>query len=229
MAKTEHYYTKFEEGKFYHIYKRSIDRQPLFKSDANYRFFLKKFDLYLSNVLDVYAYCLLGNHFHLLIRVKENLEVIDPISDFSVHDIVSKQFRIFFQSYALAFNIQHKRTGTLFQTPFKRAMVNDEFYLIRLIYYIHSNPQKHKLVVNFRDWKWSSYDRILLDTDSKLKKQEVLDWFGGKAEYLNFTQKFTRLYCLTSFDNLLCKALQGCQNLMRLATSKTDAFSTTNA
>lgn len=66
MAKIEHYYTKFEEGKFYHIYNRSIDRQLLFKSDANYSFFLKKFDQYLSSVLDVYAYCLLENHFHLL-------------------------------------------------------------------------------------------------------------------------------------------------------------------
>ncbi|WP_307533220.1 hypothetical protein [Pedobacter sp. W3I1] len=186
MAKTEHYYTKFEQGKFYHIYNRSIDRQPLFKSDANYRFFLKKFDLYLSNVLDVYAYCLLGNHFHLLIRVKESLKANDPISEFSVHDIVSKQFRIFFQSYALAFNIQHKRIGTLFQTPFKRAEINDEFYLSGLIYYIHANPQKHKLIADFRDWKWSSYNRILLDTDTKLKKQEVLDWFGGKAGYLKF-------------------------------------------
>jgi len=186
MAKTAHYYTKFEEGKFYHIYNRSIDRQPLFKSDANYRFFLKKFDQYLSNVLDVYAFCLLGNHFHLLIQVKESLASIDPNGDFSVHDIVSKQFRIFFQSYALAFNIQHKRIGTLFQTPFKRAEINDEFYLSRLIYYIHANPQKHNLISDFRDWKWSSYKRILLETDTKLKKQEVLDWFGGKAEYLKF-------------------------------------------
>jgi putative transposase len=186
MAKTEHYYTKFEEGKFYHIYNRSIDRQLLFKSDANYKFFLEKFDQYLSKVLDVYAFCLLGNHFHLLIRVKESLRVIKTIGDFSAHDIVSKQFRIFFQSYALAFNIQHKRIGTLFQTPFKRALINDEFYLSRLIYYIHANPQKHNLISDFREWKWSSYRRILLETDTKLKKQEVLDWFGGKAEYLKF-------------------------------------------
>jgi len=188
MAKTEHYYTKFEEGKFYHIYNRSVDRQPLFKSDANYRFFLKKFDQYLSKVLYVYAYCLLGNHFHLLVRVKESLN--DPIRDFSVHDIVSKQFRIFFQSYALAFNVQHKRIGTLFQTPFKRVKINDESYLIRLIYYIHSNPQMHNLVVSFKDWKWSSYNRILLDKGSKLKKQEVLDWFGGKPEYVKFHTDF---------------------------------------
>ncbi|TBO45191.1 hypothetical protein [Pedobacter kyonggii] len=90
MAKTEHYYTKFEEGKFYHVYNRSIDRQPLFKSDANYRFFLKRFDQYLSNVLDVYAFCLLGNHFHLLILVKENLKDLNH-NNLSIHDLVSKQ------------------------------------------------------------------------------------------------------------------------------------------
>ncbi len=198
MAKTEHYYTKFEEGKFYHIYNRSIDCQPLFKSDANYKFFLKKFDQYLSSVLDVYAYCLLGNHFHLLIRVKENLKNLKR-NNLSIHDIVSKQFRVFFQSYALAFNIQHKRIGTLFQTPFKRAKINDEFYLSRLIYYIHANPQKHNLIYDFREWKWSSYSRILLETDTKLKKQEILDWFGGKAAYLKF---HTEIHEAILFDEL---------------------------
>jgi putative transposase len=184
MAKTEHYFTKFEEGSFYHIYNRSIDNQPLFKSDENCRFFLKKIDQYLSTVLSVYAFCLLGNHFHLLIRVNDDLK--SKLNDKSIHEIVSKQFRLVFQSYAMAFNIQNNRTGSLFQTPFKRSHVTDEHYFTKLVYYIHSNPQKHKLISDFRDWKWSSYARILVDTNTKLKKLEVLDWFGGKAEYLRY-------------------------------------------
>ena len=63
MAKTEHYHTKFEEGKFYHIYNRAIDRQHMFKSTENYLYFLKRFDFYLSDVVQVYAYCLLDNIF----------------------------------------------------------------------------------------------------------------------------------------------------------------------
>jgi putative transposase len=71
MTKLEHYHTKFEEGNFYHIYNRTVDKQPMFRSDANYEYFLKKYDEYLSPVIDTYAYCLLGNHFHLLIHVQE--------------------------------------------------------------------------------------------------------------------------------------------------------------
>src|SRR5438045_3487929 len=99
MAYTEHYHTKFEEGKFYHIYNRSVDRQPLFKSDGNYRFFLQKYDLYLSPVIDTYAYSLLGNHFHLLVRINDlasfralDLSTFQKLTNLTDHDVVSRQF-----------------------------------------------------------------------------------------------------------------------------------------
>jgi len=76
MAKTKHYYTKFEEGRYYHIYNRTADKQAMFRNDANYHFFLKRYDEYISPIAETYAYCLLGNHFHLLIRVKENLHAL---------------------------------------------------------------------------------------------------------------------------------------------------------
>jgi putative transposase len=190
MAKEEHYYTKFEEGKFYHIYNRTIDKKPMFANDGNNKFFLQKLRIYLSGVADVYAYCLLDNHFHILIRVKENMSnyrLVNQIEDtIDTHLIISKQFRVFFQSYALAFNKQQNRFGTLFQTPFKRALVNDDDYFTHLIYYIHSNPQKHNLIGDFRDWEWSSYKGIISTKPSRLMKDEVLKWFGSEQEYLNF-------------------------------------------
>ncbi len=189
MALTEHYHTKFEEGKFYHIYNRSVDRKPLFNNDSNCEYFLRKYDHYLSAVIDTYAYCLLGNHFHLLIRVQDltkykesnNLPIAKP-----AHDIVSHQLRKFFQSYAMAFNKQNERIGTLFQTPFKRALVDNDQYFTQLIYYIHANPQLHGLIDDFKDWEWSSYKRILAERPSKLKKREVIEWFGGKDAYQSF-------------------------------------------
>ena len=96
MAKIEHYHTKFEAGKFYHIYNRAIDRQPMFKSAENYAHFLRRFDFYLAEVIEVYAYCLLDNHFHFLIRVTDNLAKTKSNLELSVHEIVSKQFRLFF-------------------------------------------------------------------------------------------------------------------------------------
>lgn len=202
MAKTAHYYTQFEPDQYYHIYNRTIDKQAMFKSEANYEFFLKKYDEYLSPVTDLFAYCLLGNHFHCLIRVRS----VDHLSGFSInpnlkesagysnlgngdltskspHEIISHQFRKFFQSYSMAFNKQQGRVGTLFQTPFKRVLIDSDTYFTQMVYYIHANPQHHGLTNDFRDWKWSSYKRILLDKPTKLKKSEVINWFGDKAAY----------------------------------------------
>ena len=196
MAKVAHYYTKFEAGNFYHIYNRTVDKKPMFKNDGNYEFFLRKYDEYLSAVVDTYAYCLLGNHFHMLIRIKQDLTTSQDLTTFqklsnlkntynpkTTHDIVSHQFRKFFQSYAMAFNKQHDRVGTLFQTPFKRAHLDSDAYFTGLIYYIHANPQNHGLIADFRDWRWSSYNRILTLKPSKLKKQEVIEWFHDKISY----------------------------------------------
>ena len=183
MAIVEHYYTKFEEEKFYHIYNRSIDKKPMFCNDGNYEYFLKKYDAYLSAVIDTYAYCLLGNHFHLLVRIKD-LTTFKKLSNLpdnkSIHDIVSHQFRKFFQCYAMSFNKQQNRTGTLFQTPFKRVLVKDDSYFGRLIYYIHANPETHQLIKDFREWKWSSYQSMLIEKKTQLKKQQVFEWFGNK-------------------------------------------------
>ena len=71
MALTRHYYTKFEAGCFYHVYNRSVDRKPMFRSDANYEYFLHRYDHYISGYAETYAYSLMNNHFHLLIRVKD--------------------------------------------------------------------------------------------------------------------------------------------------------------
>jgi len=202
MAHTEHYHTKFEEECFYHVYNRSVDKKPMFKSDRNYKFFIKKFDAYLSPVLDTYAFCLLGNHFHLLVKVRhsKDLSTFEKLTNQepnkkSIHDLVSHQFRKFFQSYAMAFNKEQSRTGTLFQTPFKRALVDKDEYFNKLIYYIHANPQIHGLTNNFKFWQWSSYNRIIIDKESHLQKEAVLDWFGGKQNYIDFhTQNQTHLF-----------------------------------
>jgi len=183
MALTQHYYIKFEEGCFYHVYNRSVDRKPMFKSDANYEYFLQRYDYYISDYAETYAYCLMNNHFHLLIRVRDlDLTTFEKLSN--LHDAVSRQFRKLFQSYAMAFNKQQDRIGTLFQTPFKRALVDNEKYFTKLVYYIHANPQMHGFIDDFREYPWSSYGRILMPRPTKLRKQEVLGWFGGREEFV---------------------------------------------
>jgi putative transposase len=191
MAKKAHYLTHFEAGRFYHVYNRTVDKKPMFKTTRNYEFFLKKYDHYLSPVLDTYAYNLLGNHFHLMVRIKSYLELatfkkLPTLDALTTHQIVSHQFQKFFQSYAMAFNKQENRTGALFQEPFKRALIDNDAYFTRLVFYIHTNASHHNLVENFRDWSWSSYGRIMIEKPSRLMKKEVLDWFGGNEQYLVF-------------------------------------------
>jgi len=186
MAKTEHYYTRFENDGIYHVYNRTVDRKPMFTSDENYAYFIRQFDKYLSKYIKIYAYNLLGNHFHFMIKVNDltdlttfeklsNLEL--PNQQKTTHDIVSHQFKKFFQSYAMAFNKEQKRIGTLFQTPFKRVRLDDVNYLRELACYINTNAQKHNLVKDFRDWKWSSYHNIISNKETKLLKEELISYF----------------------------------------------------
>jgi putative transposase len=200
MAKKEHYYTRFENDGIYHVYNRTVDRKPMFRSDKNYAYFVRQFDKYLSDYIKIYSYNLLGNHFHFMIKVNDltdlttsqNLSNLNdenkvetdlatskklPYQQKTTYDIVSHQFKKFFQSYAMAFNKEQNRIGTLFQTPFKRVRVEDENYLRELACYINTNAQKHNLVKDFTDWKWSSYHNILSNKDTKLLKEEVIGYF----------------------------------------------------
>jgi len=84
----------------------------------------------------------------------------------------------------LAFNKQQGRTGTLFETPFKRAHVQSQQYLVQLVYYIHANPQAHGLTEDFRDWRWSSFRAIASDGDTQLERMAVISWFGDRENFL---------------------------------------------
>ncbi len=206
MAKKEHYYTRFENDGIYHIYNRSVDRKPMFTSDENYRYFIRQFDKYMSDYIKIYAYNLLGNHFHFMIKVndltdlttfKKSANLKLPNKQKTTHDIVSHQFKKLFQSYAMAFNKEQNRIGTLFQTPFKRVRVEDGNYLRELACYINTNAQKHNLVKDFRDWKWSSYHNTISNKDTKLLKGELISYFD---EIDNF--KYCHLEYASKIDSI---------------------------
>jgi putative transposase len=97
---------------------------------------------------------------------------------------VSDQFSNFFNAYAKAINKAYGRTGSLFQHPFGRVPITSDRQFWNVIAYIHQNPQKHKFVKDFRDWKYSSYGIILSDVKTSVNRSEVLRWFGNKEEYL---------------------------------------------
>ncbi len=191
MAKTSHYYVQFEPDCYYHVFNRAIDRKALFASEGNYAYFLKQYDKFLSPLVSTLSYALPGNHFHLGIRVRplhdlttfRKLSNLDPSRFSTPHALISHQFQRFFQSYAMAFNRQQNRMGTLFQTPFKRCAVDPDD-LPRLILYHHLNPQRHGLIYDFRQYPWTSYSSYLSDQPSRLPRAEVLALFGGKEGFI---------------------------------------------
>ena len=147
---------------------------------------------YISPVAETYSYCLLKNHFHFLIKIKEqdplntfyteNFPLSNPNQDEGLHTadfVVSKQFARLFSSYTQSINKSVVRTGSLIETPFKRIEVKSNVHLYKLLWYIHFNPQKHGFIKDFRDYPHSSYQSFIQIKSTKLKRDEVLNWFGG--------------------------------------------------
>ena len=175
-----------EKDGYYHIYNRGINSCLIFENDENKKFFLKQLAKYLIDKISIFAYCLMDNHFHIVIQLNENEE------------IVTQAFSNFFNSYAKAFNKQIGRTGSLFEKHFKRIKLNDEDYLKQLIIYVHLNP-KHHLDLNFQDYKFSSYQAFISDKETKIEREEVLELFGGIENFVFchihkndiLTEKFT--------------------------------------
>jgi len=185
---TNNLFQPLHENCFYHIYNRGNNGDNIFYKHENYNYFLRKYDQYLSDYLETYAYSLLPNHFHLLVRVKDKVQPIKTGTKtyLEADKILSEAFRRFFTSYAKSINEQQGRTGSLFQKNFKRKLVDSEVYFTQLIYYIHANAQNHGIIDDFKLYPYSSYGRILLDTQSKLFKKEVLEWFGSKDAYIDY-------------------------------------------
>ncbi len=183
-----------EPDKFYHIYNRGVNGEIIFKSDRNYSFFLSKIKDNLLPVCDIYAYCLLPNHFHFLIKVKSEvcLESLVKVSNLDkakegLHapkNIFSKQFSKIFNSYSQAFNKENNRHGALIESPFKRKQINSDEYLRKVILYIHRNPQNHGLSSDFKEYKYSSYHRILSQTKSNLKWENVIELFDDLENFV---------------------------------------------
>lgn len=179
-----------EQDKYYHIFNRGNNSDRMFYKPENYKFFLRRLDEYLSAHIEVFAFCLLPNHFHLLVRVKQResnaLHLEDARRLKTEIDPVSQAFHRLFTSYSKAINKQEGRHGSLIENPFKRKEVTSNRYFSNLVFYIHANPQLHGIIDDFRHYPWSSYERIISGSPSKLKKAEVIEWFSDADNYVAY-------------------------------------------
>lgn len=153
----------FDNNEFYHVYNRGNNKQLIFFNDRNYLFFLRKIREQLLPLADIFAYCLMPNHFHLLIRPTES-GLTERIS-FGGKPMQELSYRLgmLLSSYAQAINKQNQTTGSLFQQKTKAKILSETdngtrvSYFEQCFHYIHYNPVAAGIVQNPEEWPYSSY------------------------------------------------------------------------
>lgn len=164
----------FESGQYYHIYNRGNNKENIFIEEKNYGYFLEKMKKYLLPIADVYAYCLLKNHFHIVLRIKDNEDLPEKFKK-KIH----LPFSNLFNSYAKSINTSYGRIGSLFQEHLQRNRIENEEYLKQLIVYVHLNPIKHKFTKSFETYLHSSYRSFVSDKETSIDRSFILELFGG--------------------------------------------------
>ncbi len=193
-----------EYGEYYHIYNRGNNRDNIFFEEKNFEYFLKLYVKYIVPVADTYAYCLLKNHFHFLVRIKtveEQISVLTPVNEqtsevFETSEVSTpvkvlnptQQIANLLNSYTKSINKAYEHVGSLFQGRFGRIRVDSDSYFIHLVTYIHRNPEKHGFVDDFRTYPYSSYRAIIHQKASQVKSEKVLGWFGNLDTFNNCHQ-----------------------------------------
>ena len=169
----------------YHIYDHANGFENIFIEKENYRFFLEKYRLYIAPIAETYAYCLMPNHFHLVIRIRklgviEDLIRIKKVSDFGkvsseeIAYFLSKQFSNFFSCYTQAFNKLYHRMGSLFMKNFKRDPIRDKEHFMNAVIYTHRNPIHHSFCSDFDEWEYSSYQEFIENKNEIVETNKLL-------------------------------------------------------
>ncbi len=187
---------------YYHIYNRANGSENLFRERKNYRYFLQQWEKYITRVAATLAYCLMPNHFHVLVRTKceselllstnlqgfRNLGGLNSSSRGLNGDlkIIIQQFSNLFNSYTKAYNKMYDRNGSLFSPNFKKKEITSDEYLTNIIFYIHHNPVHHGFTKTIESWPYSSYPLIIADKPSFIDKTEVINWFGDRDALITF-------------------------------------------
>ncbi|MBI2040094.1 transposase [Candidatus Microgenomates bacterium] len=185
----------FISGQIYHAYNRGTEKRRIFETQRDYQRFLKtlnyyrfegpkpKFSQFSPNgpfkpdlskkIVEIIAYCLMPNHFHLLLKQSKDKGITEIVSKLS-------------NSYTKYFNIKHNRTGLLFQGEFKSVLIESDEQLIHVSRYIHLNPIASFLVKNLNDYPWSSYKEYVNNLKGFCAKEDILSFFKSIKSYEQF-------------------------------------------
>jgi putative transposase len=179
----------FIEGHYYHIYNRGVDKSPIFFNPANYEYCLRLIKRYKARYgVAVIAYCLMPNHYHLLLRQDGDIPVYRFINSL-------------FNSYVQAVNRQQNRKGTLFEGKYQFVHIDRDEHIIHLCRYIHLNPVKANLVSRPEDWQYSNYREWVNLRGGTLKDKDFIEGtFQSPKEYVVFCQDYSERIERESLD-----------------------------
>jgi len=172
---------EYDTNAFYHVYNRGAGEQKIFLDSADKRKFM---DLFRRHLLDeedgkdykkydveLLAYCLMGNHFHLLLWQGDDVEAISSL------------MRSVSTAYSMYFNRRYKRQGHVFQSIFRASRISDEAYLIHITRYIHLNPER------YQTYYWSSLKNYLAERyDELIHPERILNM--SPQQYTVFLEEY---------------------------------------
>ncbi len=199
---------KLQPNSSYHIFNHANGFENIFIEDENYRFFLDKYNQYILPIAETYAYCLLPNHFHLVVRIRRR-EVLEEVfrnfkstnfskvqnfgkvevTDNMIEYYISKQFANLFSCYTQSFNKVNKRRGSLFLKNFRREPIKNKAYFMNAVIYTHRNPVHHAFCDRYTDWSYTSFCEIKERNSQIIEVDKLLRMFGGRDSFIDLHEQ----------------------------------------
>ena len=164
---------QISNSKIYHVIVKGIDDQDVFYEDQDRRYFLNQILKLRKEInYDIYSYCLMTNHIHIVVKIEEKF--------------LSKLMQRLMIRYVYYFNSKYERTGPLVQNRFKSKCVENQKYFLEVCRYIHRNPEK-ALMAKTQNYKWSSYHEYV-GQEKIINKKVLLHYFDNDvSEFVKYT------------------------------------------
>ena len=163
-----------EPGKYYHVYNRAKNGDPLFGDEEACRFFLKLYQAHICPIAETYAYCLLSDHLHFLIRIRD-----------SAGGSLYKPFALLFNGYSKGYSRFNEREGRIFKFKLKRKEIRSVTDVLEMIRYVNQNPWRHGVADHPADYRFSSYRATMTSGPTLVAKEQVRAYFGSHENLEN--------------------------------------------
>jgi putative transposase len=191
---------------YYHVYNSGSAKDNIFVDEADYKTFLYYLFIYsapreavikkyprlptrlkaknMSNDIFLISYCLLPNHFHLLLKQKPE-------------DAMPKFMKQVINGYLTYFNKKYKKSGTIFRGRYKSVRIESEYLLVQMIRFVHLNPSIHSLCQDIKDYSWSSFTNPLWGSGIINRFKSVEEWENFHDDKKSYELNFNKIKDLT--------------------------------